>query len=54
MDTAPSMDSDTPAPAQMVSLWQTNSTGLLANTWAAAQVLRADAAAVITGIAWGA
>jgi len=53
MDTAPTMDATTPTPAQMVSLWQTNSTGLLANAWFGAQGLRDDCIAVIEDIAWG-
>jgi HK97 family phage major capsid protein len=53
MDTAPPMNATTPTPASLVSLWQTNSTGLLANAWLGAQVLRDDAVAVITGISWG-
>jgi len=54
MDTAPTMDATVPTPAQMVSMFQTNSTALIANAWIAAQVLRSDAVAVITGIGWGA
>jgi len=54
MDSAPTMDSDTPTGAQMTSMFQSNSTALLANAWIAAQVLRDDAVAVITGIDWGA
>jgi hypothetical protein len=52
MDTAPSMNSDTPTLATMVSMWQTNSTALIANL-RFAQVLRDDAIAVITGVNWG-
>ena len=54
MDSAPTMDSDTPTPATMTSMFQSNSTALAANAWIAAQVLRDDAVAVITGIDWGA
>jgi HK97 family phage major capsid protein len=53
MDTAPVMSSATPTPAQMISMFQTNSTALKADAWIAAQVLRDDAVAVVTGITWG-
>lgn len=54
MDTAPPMNSTTPtAAAAMVSMFQSNSTALKADAWFGAQVLRDDAVAVITGIAWG-
>ena len=53
METAPNMSTATPTPAQMVSMFQTNSTALKAHAWFAAEVLRDDAVAVVTGINWG-
>ena len=53
MDTAPVMSSAVPTAAQMVNMFQTNSTALKANAWFGAEVLRDDAVAVVTGINWG-
>ena len=53
MDTAPTMSSDTPTPAQMTSMFQSNSTALKASAWFGAQVLRDDAVAVVSDIDWG-
>lgn len=53
MDSAPAHNSGTPTPAQMVSLWQTNSVGMRAEriiNWARR---RASAVAYLTGVDWG-
>ena len=54
MSDAPSMSSSVPTPATMTSLWQTNSQAFLAEVSLAAQVLRDDAIAMVTGVDWGA
>lgn len=43
MDTAPAMDSTTPTPAQLVSLWQTNSVGFLVERYLNWQLRRQNA-----------
>jgi hypothetical protein len=53
METAPTMDTTTPTAAQLVNMFQTNSTALKAHAWFAAEVLRDDAVAVVTSINWG-
>jgi HK97 family phage major capsid protein len=53
MNSAPTMDSSTPTPAQKTSMFMTNSTVIKAQAWIAAEVLRTDAVAVIEGINWG-
>jgi HK97 family phage major capsid protein len=50
MSTTPASASDTPTAAQMVSMFTTNSTALLATAWVAFQRLRTNAVAVVTGI----
>lgn len=50
MDTAPSMSSATPTAAQMVSMFQTDSSSLRAVAVIGAAKLRANAVAVVTGI----
>jgi hypothetical protein len=50
MDTAPPMNSTTPTPATVVSMFQTDSTALKALAIFGAAKLRANAVAVITGI----
>jgi hypothetical protein len=50
-NTAPSMSSAAPTPGTgLTSLWQTNSSALLATAWFAASKLRDDAICAITGI----
>lgn len=54
MDDAPTMNSTTPTPAQLVSMFQTNSVAFRAErtiNWARR---RADAVAVLSGVNWGA
>jgi hypothetical protein len=53
MDSAPLMNSSTPTPATLVSMFTTNSTATLASAWFAAQRLRDDCVSVITDIDWG-
>lgn len=53
MDSAPSMDSDTPTPAQLVSLWQTNSVGFRAERTISWLKRRTGAVAVLSGVNWG-
>jgi Phage capsid family len=50
MDTAPGMASDVPTAANLVSMFQTNSTALKATALSAAEKLRSNAVAVISGI----
>ena len=47
------MRTDPTMPAQMTSMWQSNSTALKANAIFGAEILRPDAVAVVTGITWG-
>lgn len=54
MDTAPPMNSTTPTAAQMVSMFQTNSTALQAVAWFGAEKIRDDSVAMVHGITWGA
>jgi hypothetical protein len=57
MDTAPGMASDVPTPAQMVSMFQTNSVALKATAIFGCEKSRSNAVAVVTGITsakWGA
>ncbi len=53
MSDTPTHDAVTPTAASLVSMFQTNSTAFIANAVFGAQVLRNDAVAEITGIAWG-
>jgi HK97 family phage major capsid protein len=53
MSDTPNMSSAVPTPAQMVSLWQTNSTAFIAEVSLAARALRDDAVAIVTSINWG-
>jgi hypothetical protein len=53
MDTAPAQDSSTPAATQNVSMFQTNSTAVLAEAFFGAQRVRPNALATLTDIAWG-
>jgi hypothetical protein len=53
MDSAPSMDSSTPTPAQVVSMFQTNSVAMRADVWIGAAKLRDNAIAVIENVNWG-
>ena len=53
MSSTPNMSSAVPTPAQMVSMWQSNSIAYLAEASFGAQVLRDDAVALVTNIAWG-
>lgn len=50
---AETLSSITPTPAELVSLWQTNSTAIRANLWFGVERIRADSIAVLDGIAWG-
>jgi hypothetical protein len=50
MDTAPTMNSTSPTPATMTSMFQTNSAALRATAVFGCQKLRADAVSVVTGI----
>src|SRR5690625_2473792 len=49
----PSHDSDTPAPAELVSLWQTNSVGFRAERTLNWAPRRDEAVAVLDGVNWG-
>lgn len=49
----PTNNSATPAAAEQVSLWQTNSVGMLVNVTFGAERIREDAVARLTGITWG-
>jgi hypothetical protein len=56
MDTAPPMNATTPTPAQMVSMFQTNSAAVKAIAEFAVEKLRDDAVTTVTGInatTWG-
>jgi hypothetical protein len=53
MNTTPVMDSSTPTPATLVSMWQTNTVAYMAEASFGALPLRTDVCAVVTGIAWG-
>ncbi|MCO5058602.1 MAG: phage major capsid protein [Rhizobiaceae bacterium] len=48
----PANDASVPTAAQMVSMWQTHSTALLAKVFFAARRMRVDAIAEVTGIGW--
>lgn len=50
----PTQNALTGAGANMVSLWQTNSIGMLASTYFGVRRLRTNTVAVLTGIEWGA
>jgi HK97 family phage major capsid protein len=52
MDTAPGMTSSGPSAAQLVSMYQTNSTAIKADAWFGAAVLRNNAVAVVSNINW--
>jgi HK97 family phage prohead protease len=54
MDDAPTNDSVTPTPAPLVSLWQTNSVGFLAERTINWKKRRAEAVQLLTGVEWGA
>lgn len=53
MDDAPSHDSDTPTPAALVSLWQTNSVGFRAERTVNWARRRDSGVVVMTGVDWG-
>jgi Phage capsid family len=53
MSDAPTMDGTTPTAAALTSMFMSNSTALRATAWFGASVLRDDAVAEITDIAWG-
>jgi hypothetical protein len=52
MSTTPTSASSTPTTAQLVSMYQSNSTAIKADAWFGAAVLRNNALAAITGIDW--
>jgi len=54
MTTTPTGDSSTGTGEQMVSLWQTNSIGLIAETSLSAELLKPDGIARVTGTTWAA
>lgn len=49
MSATPAHDASTPTPAELVSLWQTDSVGLLVQRWLNFELTRPDAVAVLTG-----
>lgn len=53
MDSAPAHDSTTPTPAQLVSMFQTNSTAFLAERHLNWSKRRPGAVQLLTGVAWG-
>lgn len=53
MDSTPSGSSAVPTPGTMVSMFQTDSTALMATCWFGAQRLRTSAVAVVNSINWG-
>jgi capsid protein len=53
MNTAPVMDSSTPTPATLVSMWQSNTVAYLAECQFGALPLRTDVCAVVQSINWG-
>lgn len=53
MDTAPGMNSGTPTPAQLVSMFQTNSIALRAERYINWAKRRAQAVAYLDGVNWG-
>ncbi|MHA6690310.1 phage major capsid protein [Devosia sp. A449] len=53
MDDAPTMNSTTPTPAQLVSLWQTNSVGIRAERYISWQKRRPQAVSYLSGVTWG-
>jgi HK97 family phage major capsid protein len=53
MNTVPVMDATTPAPATLVSMWQSNTVAFLAECQFGALPLRTDVCAVIQSINWG-
>jgi HK97 family phage major capsid protein len=52
MDTAPTNNSASPTGTSVVSLWQTNSVGVLAKAYYGVKRLRSNVAATLSGIAW--
>ena len=48
------MDATTPVPAQMVSLFQSNSAGLLSTCWFGVEKVRDGCVAQVTSVNWGA
>lgn len=53
MDDEPTQDAVTPAPSTVVSMFQTNSTVMVAEAYFGGQIVRSNALAVLTDIAWG-
>lgn len=54
MSDAPTGNSSTPTPAQLVSLWQTNSVGIRAERYISYEKRRPQAVAYLSGVNWGA
>jgi hypothetical protein len=53
MSTTPAMNSTTPTATQMTSMWQTDSTGVIAEAVFSARVMRDAAVYTVTGVNWG-